>query len=327
MAAPNSYNFVVTRDNIITDALLHIGAIGEGETPSANAVTEAARILNMLLKVRANEIPLWSIRRGAILPVTEVSSINTTSHIVINYDTTTISADEASGQTTLSVTTSAGMATSDQIGIECDDGTMHWTTISSVPDGTSVIIDTALDDEASSGNRVFWYTASADRIPTRPLRVRNANILELTNNGSWEIKIEERQDYFNLGNRTTESIPNRIFYDPILGDRTADPTSSTTWYGTFYIYPRFEGGDHVVEFTYQEPIQDVDSATDNLYVPQEFYLPIWLELCALLGTGKYGLPKEQRDTMFALAEKYRKEALETTFEEGSLFLQPEDENA
>jgi len=326
MASPASYNFVITRDQLITDALLHIGAIGEGETPSANAVTEAARILNMLLKVRANEIPLWSIRRGTILPITEVSSIDTNQHVVINYDTTTISADEASGQTTLTVTTTSGMATSDQIGIECDDGTMHWTTIASVDDGTTVTIDEALDDEASSGNRVFWYTAASDRV-IRPVRILSANILELINNTSWEITIEERTDYFNLGNRTTSGIPNRIFYSPILGSRTADPTSASTWYGIIYVYPRFEGGDHVVEFTYQEPIQDVDSATDNLYVPQEFYLPVWLELCALLGTGKYSLPKEQRDTMFALAEKYRKEALETTFEEGSLFLQPEDENA
>ena len=91
MAAPASYNFTVTRDNLITDSLLHSGAIGEGETPSANAVTEAARILNMLVKLRASEgMPLWMVRRGIILPVTEVSSINTTSHIVTVYESTTI---------------------------------------------------------------------------------------------------------------------------------------------------------------------------------------------------------------------------------------------
>src|SRR3990167_9540648 len=211
MAAPASYNFTVTRDNLITDSLLHSGAIGEGETPSANAVTEAARILNMLVKLRASEgMPLWMVRRGIILPVTEVSSINTTSHIVTVYESTTISTAEASGQTTLSVTTSTNMAASDQIGIEMDDGTMHWTTISSVPDSTSVIIATAIDDEAASGNYVYWYTASADRIPVRPLRVTDANILKTSDNSSWEITVDERTDYYNLGNRTTEGTPNRI---------------------------------------------------------------------------------------------------------------------
>lgn len=326
MASPNSFNFTVTRDNVITDALLHVGAIGEGETPSSAKLTETARVLNMLLKLRANEIPLWSIRRATILPTTETSSIKTTEHVVIAYATTTISAAEASGQTQLSVTSTTGMAASDQIGIEMDDGTMHWTTISSVDSSVLVTVATATDDEAAQGNRVFFYTASADRIPTRPLRVMDANILELTDNGSWEITIEERKDYFNLGNRTSEGTPNRIFYDPILGSRTADPTSTTEWYGEFFIYPRFEGGDHIIEFTYQEPIQDVDSATDNLYVPQEFYLPVWLELASLIGP-RYGIEINERKALREEAEFYRQQALETVFEEGSLYIAPEDENA
>jgi len=326
MAAPNSYNFTVTRDGIITDAMLHIGALGEGETASANSLTEASRILNMLLKLRAADgMPLWAIRRGIILPFTEVSSINTISHVVTTYVTTTISADEASAQTVLSVTSSAGMTAADQVGIECDDNTMHWTTIASVDSATQITVDTALDAAASSGNRIYSYTASTGRVQ-RPLKVFNANLLEVSSGNSHEITVEERTDYFNLGNRTTAGTPNRIFYDPILGTRAADPTSSTTWYGTFYVYPRFNNGDYVIEFTYQEPMQDVDSSTDNPYIPQEFYLPIVLEMGALLGP-RYGVSKEERSALFAEAKMYRDEALETIQEQGSLFLQPEDANA
>src|SRR3990167_8153682 len=327
MATSSSYNFSTTRDTIINDALLYIGAVGEGETPAAAAVTESARMLNMLMKSWAGDgMPLWSLKRGYILPFTEESSISTSSHVVTNYDSTTISADEASGQTTLSVTTSTNMAASDQIGIEMDDGTMHWTTISSVPDSTSVIIATAIDDTAAAGNYVYWYTASADRIPVRPLRVTDANILKTSDNSSWEITVDERTDYYNLGNRTTEGTPNRIYYNPILGTRAADPTSSSTWYGEFFVYPRFNSGDYVIEFTYHEPMQDFDASTDNPYWPQEFYLPLMMELSALLGP-RYGMPIEERKAMFAEAELYRLAALDSIYEEGSVFIQPEDENA
>src|SRR5687768_7788177 len=113
MATTNSYNFVVTRDQLITDALLNIQAIGEGETPSANAVTEAARLFNMLCKLRAADgMPLWAIKRGVILPVTGVSSVSTVSHIVQagSYVETAISADEASGQTVLTVDSITGIS-------------------------------------------------------------------------------------------------------------------------------------------------------------------------------------------------------------------------
>jgi hypothetical protein len=325
MASSNSYNFTVNRDNLITDALLYISAIGEGETPSAAATTEAARILNMLVKHRATAgMPAWALKRGFLLPTTEVSSVNTNEHVVVEYVTTTLSADEADAQTVLSVTDSTGMTAGDQVGIEIDDGTMHWTTIVSVDSSTQITITTAIDAAASSGSRLYSYTASTDRVQ-RPLRIINANILEVSGGASWEITIEERQDYFNLGNRTTEGTPNRIYYDPRLGSSTASPDDTDEWFGTIFIYPRFNSGDHVIEFTYQRPFQDFDTSTDSPDFPQEFYLSIVIELAALLGP-KYGVELKERTALFAEAKFYRDEALETIYEEGSVFLQPEDEN-
>lgn len=323
MASSNSYNFTITRNDLITDALLHIGAISEDDTPSAAALSNGARMLNMMVKLRASEgMPLWAIRRGTILPETDVSSIETNSHVVTTYRSTDISADEAAAETTLSITSSTGILVSDEIGIELDDGTVHWTTVDSVPDSTSVEIAVALPSAATAGNRVYAYTASSDRVQ-RPLRIIEANILKISDNTSWEITIEERNDYFKLGNRTSEGVPNRIYYQPILGTRTADPTAN--WFGEIFIYPRFQNGEHVIEFTYQEPFQDLDSSTDNPYFPQEFYLPLMVELSALLGP-RYGLEIEERRALFNEAKMYRDDALSTIYEEGSLFLQPEDEN-
>lgn len=46
----NSDNYVIGRDDIIKRALRIIGAIGQGETPQTQAVTEAAQALNELIK-------------------------------------------------------------------------------------------------------------------------------------------------------------------------------------------------------------------------------------------------------------------------------------
>ncbi len=325
MASTGSYNFVVTRDNLITDAHLHICAIGEGESCTANQVTEAARLLNMLVKLRAaDRMPAWALKRGIILPVTGTSSITTASHIVSAYDETAIAADAAAG-TSITVDVGSNIADSDQIGIEQDDGTMHWTTVSSGGGTTSLVLAATLTDTVSDGNKVYSYTASTQRISSRPLRILGANILETTSDASWSIEIEDNADYYSLGNRTSPGVPNLIYYDAGMGSEVADPATAAAWYGTFYIYPRFSGGDHVIEFTYQRPFQDFDASTDNPDFPQEFYLPLMLELAALLGP-KFGVPRDERRALFAEAKMYRDEALTTVAPEGSLSIIPGDQN-
>src|SRR3990167_836585 len=311
MATSCSYDFSTSRDTIIKDALLYLGAIGEGETPAADAVTEAARMLNMLMKSWAGDgMPIWSLKRGYILPFTEASSISTSSHVVTNYDSTTISADEASSQTTLSVTDSTDMAASDQIGIEMDDGTMHYTTISSVPDGTSVIVATAIDDEASSGNLVYWYTASADRIQ-RPIRVFDMQLKNETAVTSNPINQVGRQEYFDLSDKTSEGSTNHVYYDPELGN------------GTFHVFPRFQNGDTVIEFSFHRPFQDFDAAGDEPDCPQEFYLALTVGLAAIIGP-KYGVSLKERQQLLIESKMYKTEALDSIYPEGSVFLQPDN---
>lgn len=317
MASSGSYNFATDRDTLIADAHLYIGAIGEGETPSANQVTEAARMLNMIVKLReADGMPLWAIKRGYILPFSGASSINTNSHVVVAYDTTTLGGDEAAAQTALTVASITGFSASDQLGIELDDGSIDWTTINGAPSGTTITATAGLTSAASSGNRVFGYTASSERIQ-KPLRILHADILQLANNTSHSINVVSEQDYFGLGSRTTEGTPNQIYYSRVPSSDTALETN-----GTIFVYPRFSAGDHVIEFTYQRPFMDFDASTDEPDFPQAFYLPIVIELAALLGP-KFGVPLKERVALFNEAAMYRAEALMTIQPEGSLFLQPD----
>jgi hypothetical protein len=62
MSTSGSTVFNVTRDQLIAGALRLIGAVGQGETPTANQVTEAAEALNIMVKAwEADGMPLWGL--------------------------------------------------------------------------------------------------------------------------------------------------------------------------------------------------------------------------------------------------------------------------
>ncbi len=62
MATSGSSDFNLTRNQIIIDALEHVGAISEGEAPSAEATTSAARSLNLMMKAwQAEGVNLWTV--------------------------------------------------------------------------------------------------------------------------------------------------------------------------------------------------------------------------------------------------------------------------
>lgn len=50
MATSGSFNFTVTRDDVISEALEYCGVIAVGETPSSNHISSCARTLNLLVK-------------------------------------------------------------------------------------------------------------------------------------------------------------------------------------------------------------------------------------------------------------------------------------
>ena len=70
MPTSGSYNYTTNRDAIITRALRIVGAIGQGETPSATAISEAAEALNDLVKEwEVDGMALWAVKEYSFSPV------------------------------------------------------------------------------------------------------------------------------------------------------------------------------------------------------------------------------------------------------------------
>lgn len=59
-----STTFTLNRDKVITGALRKVGAIAQGETPNSSQISDAADVLNTLIKAwQADGLPLWKIKK------------------------------------------------------------------------------------------------------------------------------------------------------------------------------------------------------------------------------------------------------------------------
>lgn len=310
MATSGSVDFSVSRDNLITDALLEAGAIGIGDTASNDQVTHAARRLNSFVKsLGAHGPSLWARKTGYILPQSNVNEIilgPSGNHATLAYVQTTLSAAAASGASTISVTAVTGIANTYYIGVELDDGTMHWTTVNGAPSGTTVTLTATLTGAASSGNYVYCYQTKIQR----PLRILNAYVKDEVNDTEHEIDVVSKQEFDALGAKTSEGVPNQITYDPQLDN------------GKAYIYPRFKDGRSSITIIFQRPFEDFDAAGDTPDFPQEWYEPLMLGLATKL-MGPYGLPAQDRVELNARAKAALDLAQGNEPEEGSMYITPD----
>lgn len=284
MATSGSTDFSVTRDNIIADALSKIGVLAAGETVTSTDTAFCARALNMMIKAWSTRgLQLWAQKQATLFLAKNTHSYSlgpTGTNATHSYTRTTISADEAAGQTIISVTSETGMIVADKIGIVLDDGSLHWSTISSL---ATLTIANALPSAAASGNSVYFYTTKMHR----PLRIVYAYLHDVLTNADWPLTIlKERGDYFGIYDKTLDSQPSRIYYDPQLTNGV--------------LYTDYEQTDvnEVLNFIYQRPYEDFDAAADNPDFPQEWFESLVYGL-AIRVAPDYGIPSAIRNQIIA----------------------------
>ena len=175
MTTSGSVDFSSTRSNLIEDALRKCGVLREGVSASANQLTTGARALNIWIKSpHTDGIPLWAIKEGAVLPIAGTSSVTlgpSGGHAATTWVHTQLASAGASGATSITVDSITGISASDNIGVELDDGTTHWTTVSGAPSGTTVVLATGLASAAAVDSHVYTYTSKT----VRPLKIVQAS--------------------------------------------------------------------------------------------------------------------------------------------------------
>lgn len=312
MVTSNSSNFTRTRDQIIARAARLVGAIKAGETMGAQEVTDFADALNAMVK-RWSATPgmhVWCTSEATLFPqVDQVRyslATGSSDHATETYYETEISASEASGQTVLSVESTANMTVADNIGVVVDDGTLHWSTVSSKTASTVTIAD-ALDDAAAAGNPVFTYTTKI----VRPLKIVDARRYNIA--GALDTPLAPmlaRLDYQMLSNKAQAGVINQAFYDPQLAA------------GYLYLWQPVSAVTDLVKFTYHRPIQDFDAASDNPDLPQEWIDVLVWNLADVMGP-EYDIPAERAVMIGTKAAQFLSDVGGFDREAESIYLQPD----
>lgn len=311
MARSGSYNFALDRDTIIKRAMQLINLININQTARGPDQAYAIDIFQGMIKLwQAEGIQLWNRRQATLFTAyqdEQYSISNTGDHCTNSYVNTTTTAVAASGATTLTVASTTGMTAADYVGIELDDSTRQWTTIVSVDSSTQITITAATTDTVASGNTVVAYT---NKISDRPLRILDARSIDLNNSkSSISMEMIGYDEYFNIPVKTTDGRPINFYYDKLLDA------------GVLYLFPRPDDVDTLIEFTYHEAIEDVDSSTNSLDFPTEWTLPLIYGLAAELcvAFGKF----EELKTIKPLADQYKQIVREFDNDEEPFYLLPD----
>lgn len=315
MATSGSTDFTVSRDQLIKDSLMDVGAIAQEDTPSAAIVNHAARKLNMMMKAwQADGLRIWKNDEITIFTDKTKSFYSlgpAGDHAVLTtgYNKTEIKVAAVATDSSIDVDTTVGMTTNDHIGIVLDDNTIHWTTIASITDSDTVVISDAIEtgDTAAIDNNVYWYTTKINR----PLQITNA-VLRKDDGQDTDIEFIAREVYYALSDKEGTGQINQMYYD------------AQTTLGRLYVYSRTDTVTDRVIARVQLPIEDMDSAANDFDCPQEWFLALQTNLAVLLAPSYGALTGVEFRALKILAaeEKDRADGFDT--EKTSVQLQPDN---
>lgn len=317
MGTSGSYDFTVNRDQLLKDVLIDLGAVSQEDTPSSAVIEHAQRQLNLMLKAwQSKGLNLWKVRNATLLLQQDTTSYSlgptSTDHFFLDSElvqtTVKVAITGAGGSNVATdVTDSTGMAASDYIGIELDDGSMHFTTIQSVTDLDTIVITSGVPtgDTASVGNQVFTYTNKAQR----PLAILNARIRD-SSNFDRPINVVSRQEYLQYGDKFTNGSVTGVYFDPQLTNATLN------------VYSPNQESSETLKLAVQYPMEDMDAAANDFDFPQEWLMAVKYGLELVLAPA-YGVRSEQLKTISALAQMYLEEAMGFDKEQESVYFAPE----
>lgn len=277
MTTSGSFNYNLTRDEIITQALRTIGILADGENATGDQIADGNIKLNVMIKSWRNKgisLPLYQ-ELVVFLEDSEdsylIGATGDKATTLNDYVKTELAAVAAIGASSITVDSITGIASGDVIGIVQDDDTIHWTTVNGAPSGTTITLTAVTTVAAAVDAHVYTYTSIAQR----PLTVKGAR-LKVNDGNEVPLRVATRQEYFSYVNKTATGTINTVYYDPQIDN------------GRLYVYPTSNTTNDVVLLTVQRQIADFDATSDNADFPVEWLEAIIYNLAARM-LSKYGI--------------------------------------
>lgn len=309
--------FNPNRSEILRQAALHVGAVSANVPMNATQESDFTFLLNsMIVEWATRGIKVWTVQEAILFPVSgqrdytighATTSLNAHCCDARRMVTTTLSADEAAGQTTLSVTSDDGITDAWQIGVMLESGDFHWSTVDGTPAGDVVAIDDALPSAAVAGARVFVYPSNIEK----PLRITEARRVEIASLRRVPfVRMYARKDFMELPDADTDGVPYAPYYDRQI----------VAGYLSF-IPPPVAPLVDVYGFTWHRGIETMEAASNTADFPQE-----WIR-CLTWNLAAEMLARYPNAARASVIEKRAMESLAEMAgvdrEEESVFFQPE----
>jgi len=299
--------FGVTRDDLILAALRKLSVYDSASGASAYEITDAAFSLNAIMKEWSAEgLSVWLRQRTIVFlnqgqpyywlgPNPTNDSTNIIWHQACadsQYKASSISADEAAGQTIISITDgtwldfngqSATKPTTGNIGIRLDSGAMHWTTIAAVGANT-VTLTAAIPTAAATDQPVYTFVNRT----SRPIRVLDA-FRRSTDDIDTPVMLIGRNDYEGLSNKLSEGDPLQVMFEAAIQEQTSNALHSR-----INVWPveNSTSCDILVLITEHYP-DDLDATSNNPQFPIEWANALIWNLAAELAP-EYGVSPRER---------------------------------
>ena len=310
MATSLSWDYSRTAAQIIAGVMEDLGVLASGGTIVAADETLALSRLNMLVKQWqgsadfAAGLKIYSRQRVTLFLAEGqqtylIGPASGDARATTRYGRTTIDAAEAAAQTVLSVAATSDTTTepgttitataSDFLGVEQDDGTIFWSTVSSISAGDTITAAAGITVASAVGRYVWWFTTRAQRFPVIESAVLRDEDFKDT---PLAVYTDARQYDQGVTDKYVDGDPTAILIEPLRTQTrvtlNAQPTDVTK----------------TIVMTVQYPAEDYDATTNDIAMPQEGLLALhWAlaKLCApAFGVTWTQVMKENHDTALAI---------------------------
>ena len=314
MATSGSVSFSMTAERVIDKAFAKIGVKEAEQALEPFEFQDGIDALNLMIKSwGAQGLHLWTKDEGVLFLDAGKTDYNLgpAGDEAAQFDdfigTETLIPEEF-GNVVVAVTSTAGMLALDNIGIELDNNTRHWTTIVSVDSPVQVTIADGFPSDSKTGSTVFTFT----NLIQRPQRILSCRRKTFADDNEIPVNSWSRQEYFNQVNKTSTGTVVNCYYSPQLDN------------GRLYVWQTASSVNDFLRFTFERPLQDILNGEDNLDFPVEWLEAIIYNLAMRL-SDDYDVPPTKVQTVTSKAIQFLDDLLGWDEEMESLNLQPDFE--
>jgi hypothetical protein len=312
MATSGSTNFTMTALQVINKAFGKIGVKTAEQALEPEEYQDGQDALNLMIKSwGAQGLHLWT-KEEAILFLDVGKSdylLGASGDEACQFDDfigTTTTASKGANSVIIPVLSSTGMVVGDNVGVQLDDNTRHWSTICAISNTTQITIVTGLPSASIEGSTVFTFTTIAER----PKRILSYRRKRFADDNEIPVISWSRDQYFNQVNKISQGTVVNCYYSPQLVN------------GRLYVWQTASSVNDFVRYTYERPLEDIDASTETLDFPVEWLEAIIYNLAARLADD-YDAPPFKVQSVTAKAVQFLDDLLGWDEEMTSLNLQPD----